>query len=169
LLSGNHDGLASVLYYVTTYAFTTLGAFGVVTIVQERTGAEDYGAFAGLSRRSPLLAFCMLIFLLSLAGIPPLAGFFGKFYLFAAAVGGAKDLGLLWLVIIAVAMSAVSLYYYLLVLKQIYVAESSSSALRGSWPAEAAIVALAVGVVLLGCMPSLLLNRFQAGLKAIGF
>lgn len=169
-LANNQDGLASLLYYVTTYAFTTLGAFGVVTIVQERAGEERFSAFAGLSSRAPLLAFSMLIFLLSLAGIPPLAGFFGKFYLFAAAVGGSKDLGLLWLVVVAVAMSAVSLYYYLLVLKQIYVVESPDGTppIKAGWGANFTVGALAVAVLLLGCLPHLLLNRFQTGLKALG-
>src|SRR6266566_4418988 len=84
---------------------------------------------ASLSRRSPVISFCMMIFMLSLAGIPPLAGFFGKFYVFAAAVKtGAPNLGLLWLVILAIAMSAVSLYYYLQVLKQIYVADVPAGA-----------------------------------------
>lgn len=169
-LANNQDGLASLLYYVTTYALTTLGAFGVVTIVQERAGEDRFSAFAGLSRRSPLLAFSMLIFLLSLAGIPPLAGFFGKFYLFAAAVGGSKDLGLLWLVIVAIAMSAVSLYYYLLVLKQIYVVETPAGIppMKAGWGANVAVGLLAATVLVLGCLPSLLLNKFQTGLKAIG-
>jgi NADH-quinone oxidoreductase subunit N len=78
-------GMASVMYYATTYAVTALGAFGVVGLVQAATGREDLEGFAGLGRRAPVASFCMLIFLLSLAGIPPLAGFFGKFYLFTAA------------------------------------------------------------------------------------
>ncbi|MDB6033579.1 MAG: nuoN 2 [Verrucomicrobiales bacterium] len=170
LLANNQDGLASLLYYVTTYALTTLGAFGVVTIVQERAGEERFTSFAGLYRRAPMLAFSMLIFLLSLAGIPPLAGFFGKFYLFTAALGGSRDLGLLWLVIVAVAMSAVSLYYYLLVLKQIYVMESPAGTppLRAGLGARFAVGFLALAVLVLGCLPGLLLNKFQTGLKALG-
>lgn len=166
LLANNRQGLASVLYYVLTYALTVLGALGVVAVVQEKAGAEKFSAFAGLARRSPVLAFCMLIFLLSLAGIPPLAGFFGKFYLFAAALGSGKNLGLLWLVILAVAMSAVSLYYYLQVLKQIYVAEAPADApaIRPSFLAGLAIVLLALGVVVLGCAPSLLLDKLLAAI-----
>ena len=113
---------AALIYYVLTYALTTLGAFGVVAVVEEQTGGDKLADFAGLSRRSPLLAGCMLIFLLSLAGIPPLAGFFGKFYLFSAAITSSPgSLSLLWLVILAIAMSVVSFYYYLQVLKRIYV------------------------------------------------
>src|SRR6185503_19364718 len=95
------NGIASLIYYVVTYAFTVLGAFGVVAMVQERSGDDRFSAFAGLGKRAPLISFCMMIFMLSLAGIPPLAGFFGKFYIFAAAVKtGAPNLGLVWLVIL---------------------------------------------------------------------
>src|SRR5206468_4997406 len=120
------QGFASLTYYMVTYGLTIVGAFGVVNVVENAAGDSHFRDFLGLSRRAPLLSFCMMIFMLSLAGIPPLAGFFGKFYVFTAAVNAqAKNLGLLWLVVFAIAMSAVSLYYYLQVLKQIYVAESS--------------------------------------------
>lgn len=115
--------------------------------------------FAGLSRRSPVLALCLLVFFLSLAGIPPLAGFIGKFFLFSAAVGAdEKHLGLLWLVILAVAMSAVSFYYYLQVLKQAYVedAPEDASAIKVPWLTLLALACLAALVVVLGCAPSLL-------------
>src|SRR5438094_1291455 len=126
VLSHGGASLASLVYYAVTYGLNTVGAFGVVLVVEQQAGGESVADFAGLSRRAPLVSFCMMIFLLSLAGIPPLAGFFGKFYVFTAAVNAqAKNLGLLWLVVFAIAMSAVSLYYYLPVLKQIYVAEAS--------------------------------------------
>src|SRR5439155_2579509 len=127
ILAHDRDGLASLVYYIVIYALTTVGAFGVVSIVQDRAGGDALSDFAGLSRRAPILSLCMMVFMLSLAGIPPLAGFFGKFYVFTAAVGAEpKNLGLLWLVILAIAMSAVSLYYYLQVLKQIYVADAAA-------------------------------------------
>jgi NADH-quinone oxidoreductase subunit N len=165
LANQKSDGLASVLYYVVTYALTTVGAFSVVAVVQERAGHDKLAAFAGLSRRSPLLAFSMLIFLLSLAGIPPLAGFFGKFYLFKTALfvkdATPQSLGLLWLVTLAIAMSAVSLYYYLQVLKQVYVAEAPADAPAISPPitVTTAVGGLAVAVVVLGCAPSLLVGK----------
>ena len=127
--------------------------------------------FAGLSRRAPVPAFCLLIFVLSLAGIPPLAGFLGKFYVFAAALSGtAGGSGLLWLVILALAMSAVSLYYYLLVLKQVYVAEPVAEAtpLRPSLLLQALLVLVALAVVILGCAPNLLLGPLSIALGLAG-
>ena len=159
LLAGQR-GLAPLLFYVITYALTVLGSFAIVAVVENSDARADLADFAGLSRRAPLLSFCMLVFMLSLAGIPPLSGFFGKFYLFTAAVGAAPNLGLLWLVILAVAASAVSLYYYLQILKQIYAADPSPSAvvLRPSLSAQLAIVLLAGLVIVLGCAPGLLLG-----------
>ena len=172
VLTDNLQGVAALIYYVVTYALTVLGAFGVVSVVEEKAGEARFSDFAGLSRRAPLLSFCMMIFMLSLAGIPPLAGFFGKFYVFTAAVNAqAKNLGLLWLVVFAIAMSAVSLYYYLQVLKQIYVAESStvSPVIKTSAPLLAGIVLVATGVLALGCAPNLLVGELSAAIKAAGF
>lgn len=169
ILADQEQGMASLLYYVLTYAATTLGAFAVVGIVQDQTGEDRLTSFAGLSRRAPVLSFCMMIFLLSLAGIPPLAGFFGKFYLFAAALNATSgSLALLWLVILAIAMSAVSLYYYLQVLKQIYVAEPATemlSSTRRSFLPQLVVVVLAAAVLILGLAPNLLVSRL---LLAIG-
>jgi NADH-quinone oxidoreductase subunit N len=164
LLAHDEQALASIVYYVITYGLTTIGAFGVVNVVEQGTGGDKLANFVGLSRRAPVVALCMMVFMLSLAGIPPLAGFFGKFYLFAAAVKtGAPNLGLLWLVILAIAMSAVSLYYYLQVLKQIYVADVASDGSRWKVPALdlAVLCLLAASVVVLGCAPSLILNLLQ--------
>ena len=116
------QSLASLVYYVVTYSVATIGAFAVLGAVEARTGSDVIKDLAGLSRREPVLSFCLGLFLLSLAGIPPLAGFFGKFYLFVAVLEStAGSMPLLWLVILAIATSAVSLYYYLRVLKAIYI------------------------------------------------
>lgn len=158
VLSGS-AGLASTLYYIITYALTALGAFGVVSLVERQTGGHSMADFAGLNRRDPLAAFCLLVFLLSLAGIPPLAGFFGKFYVFASALRIGPSLDLLWLVILAVAASAVSLYYYLQVAKQAYVVEPAPGprARTGGWLTRVTVAVLAAAVILLGCFPEWLL------------
>jgi NADH-quinone oxidoreductase subunit N len=165
VLAPGKAGMASLIYYVVTYAFTVLGAFGVIAVVEKRAGDDRFGGFAGLGKRAPVLSFCMLIFMLSLAGIPPLAGFFGKFYLFAAALSSGKNLALLWLVVLAIAMSAVSLYYYLQVLKQIYVVPGNGEPLHASWPAKIAVTLLAAGVVILGIAPNLVLARISPAIS----
>jgi NADH-quinone oxidoreductase subunit N len=159
LIAHTPQGLSALLYYVITYALAALGAFGILGAL-ESEGVDSIADLAGMSRRAPGLSFCMLIFLLSLAGIPPLAGFFGKFYIFAAVLKAEPHLGLLSLVLLAVAMSAVSLYYYLRVLKQVYVVEETSHAraVRASVITRITLWVLAALVVLLGCAPGLLLR-----------
>ncbi|MGA8910940.1 MAG: NADH-quinone oxidoreductase subunit N [Acidobacteriaceae bacterium] len=153
----------ALIYYVITYALASLGAFGVLGAL-ETESIDKITDLAGLSRRAPGLSLCMLVFLLSLAGIPPLAGFFAKFYIFVAAVEAEPHLGLLWLVLLAVAMSAVSLYYYLRVLKQVYVAEGAphAGAIRTPLVTRVTIWVLAALVVLLGCDPGWLLRWIGA-------
>lgn len=163
VMAAKETALTSVVYYALTYALTALGAFGIVALVMQRTGNDRISDFAGLSRKQPLLSFCMAVFLLSLAGIPPLAGFFGKFYVFASALSGPYGLGIVWLVILALGMSAVSLYYYLKVLKQIYVEESPAVALtQPSQPIPVITLTVisiaALATFILGASPSLLLN-----------
>ncbi len=171
ILGHNGPSLSSLVYYVITYGLTTVGAFGVVLVVQQQSGGERLSDFAGLSRRAPVLSFCMLIFMLSLAGIPPLAGFFGKFYIFAAVLGGGeKNLGLVWLVFVALGMSAVSLYYYLQVLKQIYVNEPAPGDM--SKPVllvtQIVLAVIALAVVVLGCAPNLLIAPLTRAIRLAG-
>jgi NADH-quinone oxidoreductase subunit N len=125
--------------------------------------------FDGLSRRAPLLSACLFVFLLSLAGIPPLAGFFGKFYVFIAALHATPESrSMLALIVLAIAMSAVSLYYYLKVLKRVYVADPPADAAPAcSSPLTLILlVVLAALTVLLGCMPQLLLRWLEAAVSA---
>jgi NADH-quinone oxidoreductase subunit N len=113
----------------------------------------------------------MMVFMLSLAGIPPLAGFFGKFYIFSSALsGGGGDMGMLWLVVLAIAMSAVSLYYYLQVLKQIYIIEAPAGPGAGPGPVSSRVVMalLAFAVLVLGCAPNLLISRLAILTKVAG-
>jgi NADH-quinone oxidoreductase subunit N len=163
LIAHTPMGESALIYYVITYAVASLGAFGVLGAL-EAEGIDSLADLAGLRRRAPGLSLCMLVFLLSLAGIPPLAGFFGKFYIFAAALDAEPHLGLLWLVLLAVVMSAVSLYYYLRVLKQIYVVDGApdAPAIKVSLVTRVTIWVLAGLVVLLGCAPGLLLRWIGA-------
>lgn len=109
-------GAISVVYYFLVYTVTQMAAFGVVIIVWHKVGSDEIEDYAGLSRRSPMLALAMLLSFLSLAGVPPLGGFIAKILVFAAAV----DAGLVWLAFLGVLNAIVGLYYYLIVLKVIY-------------------------------------------------
>ena len=156
---------AAVLYYALTYALTTVGAFGVIALVERATGSDKLDAFAGLSRRNPLLAGTMLLFLLSLAGIPPLVGFWAKFNLFAAVLRSpdASYWGL-GLVALALGASAVSLYYYMQVLKRIYVLKPvQPEPLQVSFVELATLVVIALAVVLLGILPGALSGWIPLG------
>src|SRR5580700_672969 len=133
-------GPGPVFYYAATYGLATVGAFGVIAAVERAGECQRITDLAGLHRRSPLLAGCLLVFILSLAGIPPLAGFFGKLFVFSAAfnLGGlAGSPGRLALA--ALLLSVVSLYYYLLILKQALVLAPSANAGRIETPPLAAL------------------------------
>jgi NADH-quinone oxidoreductase subunit N len=116
-LTRSGNGAAAVAFYMFMYVMTNIAAFTVVIIVSNALGSDEIKDLAGLSRRSPYLALAMVIALLSLSGVPPLAGFFGKFFLFAAAV----EAGYVWLAILGVLNAIVALYYYLTVIKVMYV------------------------------------------------
>ena len=171
LVAGSRDGFSATLFYAAVYAITLVGAFGVVAVVRGETGGDDLKNFSGLAARAPLLAGCMAVFMLSLAGIPPLAGFFGKFYLFSAALRAGGNYGLLWLIGLGLFGSFVSLYYYLIVLKAIFVDQpsletssspdcSSSDLLR-----RITVTVLAAVILLLGLMPDTLAARILAAVS----
>lgn len=166
LISGP-AGFSATLFYTTVYALTLVGAFAVVARVRAATGGDDLVNFTGLRARSPLLAGCMAIFMLSLAGLPPLAGFFGKFYLFSAALGAGENHGLLWLVALALLGSLVSLYYYLVVLRAVLVDEGRPDAppiTPGSLQ-RIALTVVAAAVIILGTLPAGLVGRILAALQ----
>jgi NADH-quinone oxidoreductase subunit N len=171
LIAHTQQSLAALLYYVITYALATLGAFAVIAVVEDQRGTDEISNFDGLSRQSPVLAFSLAIFLLSLAGIPPLSGFFAKFYLFTTVLASTpRTADLVWLVILAIAMSAVSLYYYLRVLKAVYVAPPGSDARPIHSPilSQLLVLLLAAAVTLLGLAPNLLLRWIQSAITASG-
>jgi NADH-quinone oxidoreductase subunit N len=157
-----------VFYYVLTYGLTTIGAFGVVSVVERATGSDRLDSFLGLHKRNRVLAAVLLVLFLSLAGIPPLVGFWAKFNLFAAVLGVSAGPVPFTLVALAVAFSAVSLYYYLQVLKRAYVMPGIDETPIKVHPATMVVLVLiAVAVVVLGCFPSLLqgwIDSFHPGL-----
>ncbi len=165
----------AVLLYALTYALTTVGAFAVVAIVErqsgpdrlspDRPGSDRLDAFAGLSARNPLLAGTLLLFLLSLAGIPPLVGFWVKFNLFAAVLQSpSAHTWSLAAVILAVAASAVSLYYYLQVLKRAYVLPPAHpEPIPVSFVEMTVLVLIALATLALGLAPNLLVQWIPIG------
>jgi NADH-quinone oxidoreductase subunit N len=157
------SGPGPLFYYASTYGLATVGAFGVITAAERGGRCDSIGDLAGLYRRSPLLAACLGVFVLSLAGIPPLAGFFGKLFVFAAALqldGPAGPAGLLAL--LAIALSAVALYYYLIVLKVALVEAPRDGAPAISVPPATAAALLAAAALILwfGLKPAQLLGLF---------
>jgi NADH-quinone oxidoreductase subunit N len=123
LLSANEMGLQGLLFYALLYVFSNSGAFAVVIAVENLKGDSDFASFAGLAKRAPFISMVMTVCLLSLAGIPPLAGFVGKFFIFSGVISS----GYLWLTFIALIMSMISVYYYLLVVKIMFIGGANSS------------------------------------------
>lgn len=166
LVAGGREGFSATLFYTTAYAFTLVGAFAIVAVVRRETGGDDFSHFAALRSRSPLLAGCMAIFMLSLAGLPPLAGFFGKFYLFAAALRVGGDHGLLWLVALALFGSLISFYYYLIVLKVVFLEKSSNPhpVVKLDLLQRGSIAGLAAIVLYLGIVPGGLVSQIIGSL-----
>ena len=161
VVAGGSLGNGAVLFYLLVYTFTTAGAFGAILLL-ERNGREavqlaDYG---GLATRHPVLAVALSIFLLSLIGIPPTAGFVGKFYLFGAAVKS----GYVWLAVIGVLNSAVAAYYYLRLIVFMYMREpeGAPTVMAPSFSGALALVVALWGVVQLGVAPGPLFDLAQA-------
>lgn len=109
--------MTATVYFVLVYIFSNLGAFGVISAISAKTGKESMDDYDGLYATNPKLSLLMMLSVFSLAGIPPVAGFFGKFFLFTSAASG----GYYWLVFIAVLNATISLYYYLLVVKAMFI------------------------------------------------
>ena len=144
-------GITSVVFYMTAYIVTNLAAFGVVMAVGRVIGTDEYEGYKGLSRRSPLLGLIMLAAFLSLAGMPPFGGFVAKVFVFAAGVQS----GYVWLVILGILNSIVGVYYYLNVLKYVYLyrlehEDEDQHPIALTRPYMIALVVLVLGVILLG-------------------
>jgi NADH-quinone oxidoreductase subunit N len=166
LVAGGVPGASAVLFYVFAYVFTTVGTFGVITLC-ERDGREavEVADYSGLGRRSPLLALALSLFLLSLVGIPPLAGFVGKFYVFGSAVRA----GYLWLAVIAVLNSALAAYYYLRVIVYMYMRdpEAGGAAYAPSFAGVLALTISLAGILLLGVAPGPFIELAQVAVTPL--
>jgi NADH-quinone oxidoreductase subunit N len=164
----SNQALAALIYYVLTYALSTLGLFGVIALVERHTGGDTLDHLRGLGRRSPFLAASLAIFVLSLAGIPPLTGFLAKFYLFATVLTAQpQSRVMVGMVVLAIAMSAVSLYYYLRVLKAVYVTEAEGTTpMRSPIPTQLVVALLAAGTIILGIAPRSLLAWILSAVTA---
>ncbi|HSF68550.1 MAG TPA: NADH-quinone oxidoreductase subunit N [Nitrospiraceae bacterium] len=150
LATGTKMGSDALMFYLLTYLFANLGAFAIVIAVSEAIGSEEIEDYSGLGRRSPFLAFSMLIFLLSLAGVPPLAGFIGKLYIFVAAV---KE-GLYLLIAVGLINVVISMYYYLIVAKKMYISEPQNrSPLKVSGPIKTVVYVCLIGTLAIGVYP----------------
>jgi NADH-quinone oxidoreductase subunit N len=160
------DAAGAALFYVVVYGLATLGALAVTAAVERDRGNDAPASFAGLIHRSPWQAMALLVFLTSLAGIPPLAGFVGKFALFSEAMAESTkrgNPGLTWLVGLAAIMSAISLYYYLSILKQAFVREGEGGEAAPISASHMLVVVLpAIALVVLGLFPGLLLDPISA-------
>jgi len=166
LAAGGAAGAGAVLFYLLAYTFTTAGTFGVITLcVRAGEEAVDVRDYAGLGRRHPVLAFALALLLLSLVGIPPLAGFVGKFYLFGAAVRA----GFVWLAVLGVLNSAVAAYYYLRVIVTMYMQEpdGQSASVAPSFAGGLALTIAVIGVVLLGLMPAPFVDLAQVAVAPL--
>ncbi len=148
MISGTTYGMATVIYFILVYVFSNLAAFGVVSIVKNATGKDRIDDYNGFYTTNPMLSMVMLLALFSLAGIPPLAGFFGKFFLFAAVA----EQGMYWLVLIAVINTIVSLYYYLLVVKAIFIVrvDNPIEPVKGELLARVGLVITVIGILVIG-------------------
>jgi NADH-quinone oxidoreductase subunit N len=156
LAAGSGEALSSMLFYLFVYALANLGAFAVIIAISEREDAEDIESWAGLATRRPGMAAAMGLFMISLAGIPPTAGFLGKFYLFKEAI----DRGLVNLVIIGVVASVIGVFYYLKVVVYMYMKEGPAVAHNRahSIPVTIGLGLVSLAVVLFGVLPDRLLE-----------
>jgi NADH-quinone oxidoreductase subunit N len=148
ILGGNIMGMTAVVYFVLVYIFSNLGAFGVVSAISTVTGKETMDDYDGLYSTNPKLSLLMMLSLFSLAGIPPVAGFFGKFFLFASAASA----GYYWLVFIAVLNATISLYYYLLVVKAMFINKNEQplAYFKSDLATRTGLVLSCLGIFILG-------------------
>ncbi len=164
--AGNGTGTAGILFYMLTYSFMNIGAFAVIILVAKKGETNgNVSDFAGLGFKRPLLALAMTLFLFSLAGVPPAAGFIGKFYLFS----GAIQKGYIWLAVIGVLNSAASAYYYLRIMVYMYFREATEDFewVHVTAPVALALIIAAAGTLIPGIVPSYILQYAQMAVRLL--
>jgi len=155
IVAADMPGMKAVLFYAMLYVFANVGAFAVLAVVDQQKGATDHRAVSGLAKSAPILAAVMTISLLSMAGIPPTAGFAGKIYLFTAVV----ERGYLWLAFVGFVMSMISVYYYLLVAKAMYLGEDrENTKIHISGAVRASVLLSVIATIAIGVCPEQLAN-----------
>ncbi len=166
VIVGTPRGLTAILVYLMVYLFTQLGAFAVVVALRRRdTIGDELKDLTGLYQRSPFAAVAMLLFMLSLGGIPPTAGFMGKLWLFGAAI----DSGYVWLAVIGVLNSAISLYYYIRVVVFVWIKSDTMATPLPLNPAMTAVLAITiVGTIVFGTYPAPLFEFADASVRTLG-
>lgn len=162
VVAGTKLGFSSVVYFVLVYIFSNLGAFGVVSAISAATGKENLKDYNGLYKTNPRLSLVMLLSLFSLAGIPPVAGFFGKFFLFTAAA----QQGYYLLVLIAVINATVSLYYYLLVVKAMFINTNDNpiEKINSPWQTRISLLLCVGGIIAIGFLSGVYEHIFDLSL-----
>jgi len=157
LAAGNMESLAGIIFYLAAYVFMNVGAFAVISMVEaEDDKFTDISAYAGLSSRSPVLAGFMALFMFALAGIPPMAGFFGKYYVFVAAI----ESGFTWLALLGVLSSVISVYFYLRIVVLMYFreADENSAVVTVNAAGYAAVILSGLLVIAFGLVPDTLMD-----------
>ena len=160
LASGNHMGIAGVVFYLIAYTFMNLGAFGIVSLIEGKDETNlNINSYAGLSEKSPMLALLLSVFMFALAGLPPFAGFFGKYYVFISAVKA----NITWLAVIGVLSSAISVYFYIRIVVLMYFKESQSEfTVQYSSTGLLAVFISFLLVILLGIVPGSVINLISS-------
>jgi len=162
----SNEGLAAIMVYFAVYLFMNLGAFYAVMLIADKTGSEDIDEYRGLGSRSPFLAVALAVFLVSLTGLPPTAGFVGKLYIFAALING----GWTWLAVVAALNSVIALYYYVRVFRNMFLrpVEATQPPVTLGWVQNIGVLVLLVPTLLLGLYFTPLVQLAQASVSVFG-
>jgi NADH-quinone oxidoreductase subunit N len=154
LLAGNSYSNSAILFYATAYSIGSIATFCIVTIISTAKGNDSVDSFNGLGKSNPFLAFVMTVALLSLAGIPPTAGFFAKYYIFTAAF----QAGYSTLVLIAILASLIGVYYYFKIIIAMYFKESTDAEITVTTNHKVLLILVAIAIVALGLFPDFIIK-----------